>query len=377
MKIDDVVRKLESKMIIDKDFFYNHPEPGLKEIKTSEYIIKRLKKMGYENIDNNIFSTGIVATLQGSKEGPCIMFRSELDAVTMDESGRVKHTCGHHAHMTVLLALAQILIEQKDKISGTVKLLFQPDEEGSGGADKMIKNGALENPKVDKIFALHVWSEFKEDVVAIKEGAVMASTDPFEITISGKGGHAAIPEKCIDTIYVANKIGVALKEKAVLDVEDDKKVVLGLTAISGGKNNNVIPSKVTLKGICRTFDNEIRKNIKKEIKEEVDKIASELGAKAEFKFIGNYPATINSEEDAKVVKEISEKIVGEVITNYKTMCSEDFSYYLEKVPGAMILVGCQRGMYYPQHNENFTVGTNPVLIGTQIFYDIVKKYMME
>ena len=377
MKIDDVVRKLESKMIIDKDFFYNHPEPGLKEIKTSEYIIKRLKKMGYTDINNDIFATGIVATLKGEKEGPCIMFRSELDAVTMDESGRVKHTCGHHAHMTVLLALAQILIDQKENISGTVKLLFEPDEEGSGGADKMIKNGALENPKVDKVFSLHVWSEFKENVIAIKEGPVMASTDPFEITISGKGGHAAIPEKCTDTIYVANKVGVLLKEKAKFDVPDDEKIVLGITAITGGKNNNVIPSKVNLKGICRTFNNDIRKNIKKEIKEEVENLARELGAKAEFKFIGNYPATINSKEESEAVKEISEKVVGEVITDYKTMCSEDFSYFLEKVPGAMIFVGCQRGMYYPQHNENFTVGINPILIGTQIFYDIVKKYMME
>lgn len=255
--------------------------------------------------------------------------------------------------MTILLSLAKILMENKEKIKGTVKLLFEPDEEGIGGARKMIEQGALENPKVDKVFAIHVWSELKEGVIGIKEGPVMASTDPFEIVVTGNGGHAAMPEKCTDTIYIANLIGTEVKNMARTQ-DGDKKVILGITAINGGTNNNVIPEIVKLKGICRTFNNEIRKEVKEELKRKVEKIAKDFDGKAELKFVGNYPATINSKEEAKVVQEIVKNVTGKIDTEYKTMCSEDFSYFLEKTPGAMILVGCGTDKYYPQHNENFT-----------------------
>ena len=377
MKIEESIRLLENQMKIDKEYFFAHPEQGLQEKQTAEYIVKRLKEMGYTDIRTDIYATGIVATLAGRQPGQCILFRSDMDAVIMDETGRTKHTCGHHAHMTILLSLAQILIEHKEEIKGTVKFVFQPDEEGSGGANPMIQNGVLENPKVDKAFAIHVWSELEEDTISIKEGAVMASTDPFEITIYGKGGHAAIPEKCVDSIYIANKIGVALKEMAILDAEEDDKIVLGITAITGGKNNNVIPDKVYLKGICRTFNNDIRRKVKEEIVQVVEKIAQENGGNAKLEFIGNYPATINSVKEAQEIQEIATGIVKNVRTDYKTMCSEDYSYFLEKVSGAMIFVGCKQDIYYPQHNENFTVGINPVLIGTQLFYDIAKKYLIK
>ncbi len=376
MKIEKEVEDLRNQMIKDKEFLWNNPEPGLKEFKTSSYIKKRLNEMGYTNLNTDIFKTGIIATLEGKKDGPCILFRSDIDAVIMDDTGRVKHTCGHDAHMTILLSLAKILIDNKDRLKGTVKLLFQPDEEGNGGANPMIQNGALENPKVDKAFAIHVWSELKEDTIGIKPGPVMASTDPFEITIYGKSGHAAMPEKCIDSIYIANLIGKMIKEMAIIDVENDDKVILGVTAITGGKNNNVIPDKVYMKGICRTFNNKIRKEVKERLVNNVNEIAKKFGAKAELKFIGNYPATINSEKEAEVVQKIASGIVNTVETNYQTMCAEDFSYFLENVPGSMIFVGCQKDKYYPQHNENFTVGINPILIGTQVFYNIVKNYLI-
>ena len=376
MNIEDEVMKLKGQMKKDKDFFWNHPEKGLCEFETSSYIKKRLEEMGYNDINTNIYATGIIATLKGKEDGPCILFRSDMDAVVMDETGRTKHTCGHDAHMTILLSLAKILMDNKDKIKGTVKLLFQPDEEGDAGAKEMVKNGALENPKLDKAFAIHVWSEFKEDEIAIKEGTVMASSDPYDIVVYGKGGHAAMPEKCIDTIYIANKIGIALKEMARIDVEPEEKAIIGATAISGGKTNNVIPDVVHMKGICRTNNNKIRKEMKEKLVSTVENIAKEMGGRAEVKFLVEYPVTVNSKEEAKVVQEIAKKVVSNVVTDYQTTTSEDFSYYLEKVPGCMIFVGCTRDKFYPQHNENFTVGENPILIGTQVFYEITKKYLM-
>ena len=376
MNIENEVMNLKEQMRKDKEFFWNHPEKGLCEFETASYIKKRLEEMGYNDINTNIYATGIVATLKGKEDGPCILFRSDMDAVVMDETGRTKHTCGHDAHMTILLSLAKILMDNKDKIKGTVKLLFQPDEEGDAGAKFMVENGVLENPKVDKAFAIHVWSEFKEDEIAIKEGTVMASSDPYDIIVYGKGGHAAMPEKCIDTIYIANKIGIALKEMARIDVEPEEKAIIGATAISGGKTNNVIPDVVHMKGICRTNNNKVRKEMKKKLVSTVENIASKMGGKAEVKFLVEYPVTVNSKEEAKVVQEIARKVVSNVVTDYQTTTSEDFLYYLEKVPGCMIFVGCTRDKFYPQHNENFTVGENPILIGTEVFYEIAKKYLM-
>lgn len=376
MNIEKIVLDLKPQMLKDKEFFWDHPERGLEEFETSKYIIKRLKQIGYTDINNNIYETGIVATLKGEEEGQCILFRTDMDAVTMDDTGRTKHACGHDAHMSIMLAFAKILIDNKEKVKGTVKLVFQPDEEGNAGARKMVENGVLENPKVDKAFAIHVWSELKEDTIAIKEGAVMASSDPYNITVYGKGGHAAMPEKCVDTIYIANKIGIALKEMAKINVTSDEKAIIGVTAIHGGKTNNVIPDTVSMKGICRTNNNNIRKESKEKIKTTVENIASEMGGKAEVEFLVEYPVVENSRQEAKELQEIARKVVNEVNTTYQTTASEDFSYYLEKVPGVMMHVGCQKENFYPQHSEEFEVGENPILIGTQIFYEITKKYLM-
>lgn len=376
MNIEQEVLNLKTQMKKDKEYLWNNPEKGLCEFKTSSYIKSRLEEIGYQDINTNIYQTGIIATLKGKEKGPCILFRSDMDAVVMDEKGRTKHTCGHDAHMTILLSLAKILMDNKEKIKGTVKLLFEPDEEGNAGAKFMVENGALENPKVDKAFAIHVWSEFKEDEIAIKEGTVMASSDPYDIVVYGKGGHAAMPEKCIDTIYIANKIGIALKEMARIDVETEEKAIIGATAISGGKTNNVIPDVVHMKGICRTNNNEVRKEMKKKIVETVEGIAKSMGGRAEVKFLVEYPVTVNSGKEAEDVEKIAKKVVNNVVTNYQTTTSEDFSYYLEKVPGCMIFVGCRKDEFYPQHNENFTVGENPILIGTEVFFEIAKKYLM-
>lgn len=151
--------------------------------------------MGYEKMRTNIDETGILAEIQGKENSPCILFRADMDAVVMNSNNRLKHTCGHDAHMAIMLALAELLIKDREKLKGSVKILFQPAEEGRGGAKPMIKNGILENPKVDKVFAIHVWSELDECAVGIKSGAIMASTDPFNITVYGKGGHRSTTRK--------------------------------------------------------------------------------------------------------------------------------------------------------------------------------------
>lgn len=339
MNIDKCVKDLLPKIKKDKEYLWNHPEEEFKEIKTSEYIIKRLKEMGYKNIKTNIAKTGIVAELKGEEKGECILFRADMDAVVMNKDHEVKHTCGHDAHMTILLALAQLIINNKDKLKGSVKLLFQPAEEGKGGANPMIKEGVLEEPYVNRVFGLHVWSEIEDGKIAIKEGPIMASTDPFNITVVGKGGHAAIPEKCVDPIYIASLIVIQIQSIVTKNINPNETVVLGITGISGESTNNVIPDKVILKGICRTFNNELRKEILNRVGIISKNISESMNGDAKIEHILEFPAVVNAKEEANDIIELSKKIVGEdnVITNYKTMCSEDFSFFLQERPGSIYI----------------------------------------
>lgn len=377
MNIDECIKELLPQIKIDKDFFWNHPEEEFNEIETSNYIIKRLKEMGYTNIKTNIAKTGIVAELSGNEEGECILFRADMDAVVMDENHRVKHTCGHDSHMSILLSVAQILINNKDKIKGHVKLLFQPAEEGSGGAEPMISEGVLTNPDVDKVFALHVWSEIEQGKIGIKEGPVMASTNPFKISVIGKGGHVAIPEKCINPIYVANRIISEIEKISDENYDPNEKIVLGITAVNGGSTNNVIPDKIEIKGACRTYNNDLEAKIWNRINKISESIAKSMNAKVEIESILNFPAVLNSKSEAEDVAEIAKKIVGEenIVTDYKSMCSEDFSFFLQKKPGAFVLIGNKGENLAPQHNENYFVSDTSIIIGAQLMYEIAKKYL--
>lgn len=378
MKIDEKIIKLKKQMEEDKNFFWNHPEKGFEEIETSKYIIERLKRLGYE-IRTNIAQTGVMAILRGKTEKPCVLFRCEMDALEMDEKGKMQHACGHDAHMTIMLALAELIIKEKDKIKGTIKILFQPAEETSGGAKKMIEEGVLENPKVDCVFALHVWSELKKGTIGIKSGPIMASTDPFNITVYGKEGHGAIPEKCIDPIYIASSIVLALQGIVGRNISPHETAVVGITAINGGNSNNKIPNKVEMKGICRTFNNDLRDYIKNRIEEISTNIAKSMNGRAVVTFKDDkYPALVNSKEYTDLVEEVSKEIVGKenIIKDYTTMCSEDFSYILQERNGAFIFVGCGQEKYFSQHSVDFRVDIDTVILGTQIMYSIFKKFFV-
>ena len=376
MKIEECVKDLESQIRIDKDFLWNHPEKGNEEYKTSDYIAKRLEDMGFY-VEKNIVTTGILATLKGNNEGPCILFRSELDAIEMDETGRMKHTCGHDAHMTALLALAKLIVDNKERIKGTIKLAFEPAEETTGGAKFMIESGVLENPRVDYIFGIHFWSELKKGTYGIKPGAVMASTDPFDIIIHGKSGHGALPEKCVNPIYIANSIISRIQDIAAENHGLSDRIVLGITAIHGGITNNLIPETVEMKGICRTFNNEIRDSIKSKIKEAVADAANKMNGTAEVIFKEDcYPAVVNDADITKKVEEVAVDVLEKenIITDYQTMCSDDMAFFLQERPGVFILAGCTFAEYYPQHSENFCVDIETITDGVQFLFELVKKF---
>lgn len=378
MIIDEEILKLKKQIEKNKKFFENNPELGYKEFKTSEYIIDELKHMGYE-VKKNIAKTGIVATFVGKRKTPCVLFRCELDALKMDKKGRMKHSCGHDAHMAGMLALARCIMNNKNSINGTIKLLFQPAEETIGGAYNMINEGVLINPVVDYVFALHVWSELEKGTIAVTKGPVMAATDPFDIVIKGKGGHAAIPEKCNNPIYIASLIDIAIQSIVNNNINSFDNVVLGITSVNGGNSNNLIPEYIKMKGICRTYNNELREFIRKRIKEIAVGIAHTMNADVVVKNKkGNYPAVVNSDEFCDLINDIAEKIVGKknVVTNYRTTCADDFSYFLLKKKGAYIFIGNGDCNKYPQHSEGFNVDLDTIMLGTQLMFDTIKKLCM-
>ena len=377
MEVNEKILELKEQILKDKEFFWNHPEIEFKEYETSKYIISRLKEMGYEDIKTGIAQTGIMAELQGKIPGECILFRCDMDAVPLGDKDNVKHTCGHDAHMAILLGLAQILINNKENIRGHVKLVFQPAEEGTGGAKPMINQGILENPRVDKVFAIHVWSEIEDGKLGIKSGPIMASTDAFDVIITGKGGHGALPEKCINPIYVANELITKIQE-IQKSFSNDEKVVFGVTSVNGGSSNNVIPETLVLKGIRRTFNPEIRNYLKNELVKICEELSKKWNAKLEIIKMSDLPPVINSEEDTICVKELFEEIVGKenIITDYQTMCSEDFAFFLEERPGVFIFVGNKLEEYFPQHSEKYRVGENAIVLGATVMYEIAKKYLL-
>ena len=382
MDIEKEIKDLLPQMRKDKEFLWNHPEEEFKEIETSAYLIKRLRQMGYTDIQTNIAQTGIVAELQGNQEGECILFRAEMDAVTMEQKHHhscMRHACGHDAHMTILLALAKLLMDHKDSIKGHVKLVFQPAEEGSGGAKPMIAQGVLENPHVDKVFALHVWSELEDGKVGIKEGSVMAATNPFTMTVIGKGGHAAIPEKCINPIYIASAITMELQQLVDKEVDPHETAVVGITAMQGGSTNNVIADQANLKGICRTYNNVLQQELVGKINKVATKIAKEMNGDVKIDYILEYPATVNSAKEAKIVQEIAEKVVGQenLVTDYQSMCADDFAFFLQERPGAFVLIGNQGENTASQHSQDYWVSEKAMIIGSQIIYEIAKTYLFQ
>lgn len=376
MKIDNEILELKEQILKDKEFFWEHPELEFQEFETSKYIIFRLREMGYENIKTGIAKTGVMAELDGEIPGECILFRCDMDAVPLGDRNNVKHTCGHDAHMAILLGLAQILINNKEKLKGHVKLVFQPAEEGTGGAKPMIEEGILENPRVDKVFAIHVWSEIEDGKIGIKTGPIMASTDAFDVIITGKGGHAALPEKCINPIYVANELITKIQE-IQNNISKEEKVVFGVTSINAGSSNNVIPESLVLRGIRRTFNPETRQYLKDILIQICDELSEKWNAKLEIRKMSDLPPVINAGEDADIVKELAKNIVGEenIIEDYQTMCSEDFSFFLEARPGAFVFIGNRLDEYFPQHSENYRVGENAIILGETVLYKIAKKYL--
>lgn len=404
-RIEDQAKELEPKIIEWRRYFHEHPELSNREFKTSAKIVEHLKNLGLE-VQYPVAKTGVVALLKGGKPGPVVALRADMDALPVTERNSlpfaskekvvfngqetgVMHACGHDAHMSIMLAVAEILTRNKAELKGTVKFIFQPAEEGvpvaesPAGAELMVKEGVLENPKVDAIFGLHIQSLLPSGQLAYRSGGLMASVDGVDITITGKGAHGATPWDSVDPIVVSSQIIQGLQTIVSRQTELTKAgAVITIGSLHGGVRRNIIPEKVMLEGTIRTFDDDMQKKVHEKIKLTAEKIAESAGAKADVDIIVMYPATVNDPTlTDKMVPSLIRAAGKEnvVITQPVTM-AEDFSFYQRKVPGFFFFLGA-----YPaemkltaqptHHTADFMIDEKSMLTGVKALVNLTIDYM--
>ena len=357
--------------------FHAHPELSLIEFATAKFIERELREAGYDQIRTGIGKTGILATLQGAKPGPVTLLRADMDALPIEERNDepyrsltpgVMHACGHDGHMAILLAVARALRRRADEITGTIVFCFQPGEEGHSGNKLMIEDGALENPHVDRTFALHLYSGLDVGKVGVRDGAFFASSDRFDIELAGKGGHGALPQSAIDPIVAAAQFVTMLQTVASREIAANQPVVVTVGALHSGTTFNVIPELATLQGSVRAFDETIRAELPVRIERLLAGVCEAMRLTYRFDYHWIYPPTVNDPATNDVVREVAREVLGEqnlVDPHEIVMWSEDMSFMQELRPGAYVLVGARgpRKGIEPQHSARFDIDERALEVG--------------
>ena len=384
MKIHPKIKPLRDTIINTRRDFHKHPELSFQEFRTSKIVANKLESFGIKT-KRNVGKTGVVGILKGQSNGPIIALRADMDALPIQETNNfsyksinegIMHACGHDAHTAMLLGAAEALSKMKKQIKGEVRFIFQPAEEGFGGARYMIKDGALEN--VDEIYGMHVWNYQKSGTVGVQSGPVMAAADIFTIEITGIGGHGAAPQGTVDSIVVASYLIQSLQTIVSRNTNPLESTVVTVGQINGGYNFNIIADKVTLKGTTRSYTKNNQLLIKKRMKDIINGAEKMYNAKIKLKYKDGYPSLINDNTATANVQNAAKKIVANnVIKPYLTMGGEDFSYYTNKVPGCFFFLGTspkdRPPMSTPQHCSHFDIDEESMLIGSSIFVELACK----
>lgn len=401
-ELDKQFEAIESKVIEWRRHFHENPELSNREFKTAKRIAVHLKSLGFE-VQENIANTGVVGLLKGNKSGKVIALRADIDALPVTERNNlsfksevkttfletetgVMHACGHDTHIAILMGVAEILSKNRDKIKGTVKFIFQPAEEGpppgeEGGAKLMIKEGVLENPKVDAIFGLHIWTPFKTGTIYYKPQGMMASVERFVINVKGKQTHGGRPWDGVDPILISAKIIDGLQTIVSRESElTNEAAVITVGKITSGTRFNIIPESAELIGTVRTLDPEMKVMITNRMAEMTKNIAKAYGGEASIEFQNNTAITYNDPDLVNKMLPTLEKVAGKqnVRLTKATTGGEDFSFFQEKIPGFYFFLGGtspNTKEIYPHHTPDFKVDESAMLLGvktlTQITFDFL------
>ncbi|OQB97821.1 MAG: putative hydrolase YxeP [Spirochaetes bacterium ADurb.Bin110] len=371
-------KAMEEWLIEMRRSLHRIPEPGNKEQKTSNLICKMLEEM---NIPYRSYGTAIVGLVEGKEPGPCAALRADMDALPIEEpSDRsyaslhhgYMHACGHDAHMTVALGVAKLLAAHRQDFSGSVKFLFQPAEETTGGAKPMIEAGCLENPHVDLVLGLHVVPELPAGMVEVKIGPFYGASDSLEIVVKGRSSHAAYPEQGVDAIVVSASIIQALQTIVSRSISALDNAVLTIGKIQGGVRSNILANEVIMIGTIRTLSEDLRCFMRTKVKEICTEIAAAFGASCEVHIRPSYPVLINDESATELVRATAISILGEskvIMRQEPNLGVEDFAYFLRERPGTFWHLGCGKPRMekiYPLHSAEFDIDEACLPIGVAI-----------
>jgi len=401
--VDRLAAEINPQVVAWRRDFHKNPELGNREVRTSKVIADELRKLGYE-VTTGVAKTGVVGVLRGSRPGPVVALRSDMDALPVAEQGDlpfksiartewngqqvgVMHACGHDNHMAILLGTATVLAKMKDRLPGTVKLIFQPVEEGpppgeEGGAQQMVKENVLENPHVDAVFGLHVFP-YPAGTIVYRPGPLMASADTFVIKIKGRQTHGAVPWGGIDPIVIGSQVVMALQtiiSRTVNITEAPAVVTVG--RFTGGNRSNIVPEEVELEGTVRAFDESVRKDIHQRIRSIATHLSEAAGGSATVEFGLGYPVTRNDPALTERMVPTLRRAAGadNVRLGPLTGTAEDFSFFQQKVPGMFVFLGVTpRDQDYtkvPQnHSPLFFADESALPIGVRVMSNLAIDYL--
>ena len=383
LNIVNEVKGIQEQIIAWRRELHQFPETGHDIPKTAAYISEKLDELGIE-YRANVGGHGIVALIKGEKDGKTIALRADMDALAVEEKTELSfastngnmHACGHDGHMAMLLGAAKIINSHKNEIEGNVKLIFQPAEEGPGGAKPMINDGALLNPKVDAAISIHVGDIFPGVVgngqIGICYGTVQACLDKFNIRIKGKGCHGAMPNTGVDPIVIAAHVINALQTIVSREVKPTNPAVVTIGKLHAGSSYNIIPDYVDIEGTARAIDQVEREKIAAHMESIVAGISKGMQGDYEFNYTFGYPPMVNDAVFTENMVETIKKVVDEkdiVVITEPTMGGEDFAYFLLEVPGTYMYLGTnnsEKGIVYPQHNARFDIDEEVLWRGSSV-----------
>ncbi len=390
------VTELNSDLVACRRDFHRWPELSFREIHTAARIASELQAMGLE-VQTGVAKTGVVGLLRGgrpSEDHPgakTLLVRADIDALPLDElndvpyrsrNPGVMHACGHDAHMAMLLTAIRVLAEHREDLSGNLKFVFQPAEEGPGGADLMIEEGVMENPRVDAAIGFHIWNELPVGVIGVRPGPLMASSDEFEIVIEGQGTHAADPHLGVDAVVVAAHVLTALQSIVSRQVSPLDAAVLSVGKIVSGSGHNIIAQTAHMSGTVRTFNEELRASMPRRIEQLIQGVAMAFGATARLDYRYQYPVLVNAPEMTTLIRRAAEKLIGHerVVTAAATMGAEDMAYFLREVPGCYFLIGSanpEKGCDKPHHHPQFEIDEDALPVGVQVIVQAALDYLAD
>ncbi|MDN7226242.1 amidohydrolase [Planococcus sp. N064] len=384
--IKKAIQENSEEMIAIRRKLHSEPELSWEEYETSQFVFNYLTELGIECRKTE--PTGVIGTLKGGKEGKTVALRADMDALSVEElnvdlpyksvtSGKM-HACGHDAHTSMLLAAAKALVGVKEQLPGSVRFIFQPAEEVATGAKAMVEQGAVEG--VDDVFGIHIWSQIPSHSVACNPGPSFASADIFKVHFKGQGGHGAIPQNSIDAAIIASSFVMNVQSVVSRTIDPQQPAVVTVGKMVVGTRFNIIAENAEIEGTVRCFDAETRDHIEEQLKIYADNTAAIYGGTATVEYIRGTQAVINGDESSELVRQVAAEAFGEnvVYDEKPTMGGEDFSFYLDEVPGSFALVGsgnAEKDTQWAHHHGKFNVDEEAMATGAELYAQYAWAYL--